>query len=209
MKPCSKNNDTCPCSRQQGFFFSVRHISIIIASILFMQCATFITGYFLGKKQPVDGYVQQAMNDVLADTIYTSVVSHGTVPEQLATDTISATINDVHTSIVTMDPIRKKQDTVSIDCLDNVTDNHEVDKKYYAELIGFGTEAAALQFVKKLAGRGITVEMKKRTSKTARGKVTFWYQVITPLFESKNEMQAFTDGIIASEKLKNVQIRTC
>ena len=48
-----KKNDVCLCSNNQGLFIPNRQLSFIIAALLMMIFAVFMTGYFLGKKKVV------------------------------------------------------------------------------------------------------------------------------------------------------------
>ena len=83
------------------------------------------------------------------------------------------------------------------------------EKKYYAELIGFGTLRCANKFAAKLKNRGFSVVVKKRRSKTSRGKTIVWYQVISEKFENKNDLIAFVDIIKEKERLKGIRIIEC
>jgi len=83
------------------------------------------------------------------------------------------------------------------------------DERYYAELIGFGTHRAANKFVEKLKKRNFSVVLKKRKSKTSKGKTIVWYQVVTEKFDNKNDLIAFVDILKDKEKLKGVRIIQC
>jgi hypothetical protein len=193
-KASSKNNDACSCANSQGLCLSNRFISIALSGGLFLLCVTFTTGYFLGKKYSVEHYMQQTAQDLFVDTVYTSVASNAALEKS---------VSDGDMAEVVQDELLKVADEL------DVAKDTDLGKKYYAELIGFGTENAAQQFVKKLSCKGIDVEMKKRTSTTARGKKRFWYQVVTMMYEDKTEMQKIIDRIVKEEKLRDVYIRTC
>jgi len=201
-----KNNDSCSCASSQGLFVTNRLISICISGALFVLCATFITGYFLGKKYHVEHYTQKIADDIFVDTVYTSVVSNAIIEDVADEMGVAEKIKDVPADPCESTSICDQSELASEH---NLTKNSDVNKKYYAELIGFGTENAAQQFVKKLAHKGVQVEMKKRISKTARGKKTFWYQVVTMVYEDKSEMQKLIDSVVKEEKLRDVYIRTC
>jgi len=68
---------------------------------------------------------------------------------------------------------------------------------------------AAQQFAQKLARKEISVAVKKRQSRSARGKFVFWYQVHTEKFEDKSELEKLVARLEIEEKLKGVQIVTC
>jgi len=80
---------------------------------------------------------------------------------------------------------------------------------YYAELIGFGTARAAQRFCEKLKKQGFAVVLKKRRSRSARGKTITWYQVVTEEFDNKSDLIAFVDIIKDKERLKGIRIVQC
>lgn len=89
-------------------------------------------------------------------------------------------------------------------------DSHEEPNKkevvYVAPLIGFGTLHAAELFVQKLKERNITVTIKQRCSITARGRKIRWYQVVTPEYTDKKDLEELIALIQKKEKLHNVTI---
>jgi hypothetical protein len=78
--------------------------------------------------------------------------------------------------------------------------------QYYAELVGFGSKNAANAFCSRLKKRGITVNLKKRRSRTSRGRNVDWYQAVTEKFDNKSDLVAFVDIIKDRENLKGVKI---
>lgn len=81
--------------------------------------------------------------------------------------------------------------------------------QYYAELVGFGSKQRANEFCNRLQKNGISVVVKKRKSRTARGKNIFWYQAITEKFDNKSDLVAFVDIIKDKENLKGIKIIQC
>ena len=77
---------------------------------------------------------------------------------------------------------------------------------YAAPLIGFGTLHAAEQFVEKLKSRDIIVIIKQRCSTTTRGRKIRWYQVVTPEYTHKKDLEDLITLIQKKEKLQNVTI---
>jgi len=82
-------------------------------------------------------------------------------------------------------------------------------ENFYAELIGFGTAKAANRFVDKLKKQGFSVVLRRRRSKSSKGKTIIWYQVITEKFDNKSDLIAFVDIIKDKERLKGVRIIQC
>ena len=82
-------------------------------------------------------------------------------------------------------------------------------EEYYAELVGFGSKTSANVFCNRLKKRGIAVVLKKRRSKTSRGRNVDWYQAITEKFDNKSDLVAFVDIIKDKENLKGIKIVQC
>lgn len=84
-----------------------------------------------------------------------------------------------------------------------------VSKQYYAQLIGFGTLRAADKFVDRLQQKNFPVKVVERHSKTAQGKKIIWYQVVTEVFDKKDDLIAFTRKIEKEERLNDIRIISC
>ena len=76
-------------------------------------------------------------------------------------------------------------------------------------LNGFGTLKAADRFVNRLQKKGIPVEVKKRISKTVRGKIIAWYQVVTKEYTDKSVLEKLVATLKKDEKLKDPSIIIC
>lgn len=206
-----KNNDRCQCAGSQGLFVPSRQLSFIVAGLLFFSFFIFMTGYFLGKKNVVEQFSDQVHQEAFADKVYASVVANMVEinsPEDQAPQVAEVAIENSYSvaEIVHNDTIATTEDAHTRD-----DDHHELlsSTHYYAQLIGFGTEKAAYFFVKKLADKGIETEIKKRTSKTAKGRSSYWYQVVTSNHTDRDELVALVDKITKEENIKGAQIRSC
>ena len=190
----------CQCSSNQGLFVPNRQLSIIVALLLFFAFSIFMTGYFLGKKKAVEQFSEKIEQDAFADNIYTTILAT-TQDEQLVTDTLLVTNRDdnVATSPLIHNEVTAKQEDVVVE------QNHH----YYAQLIGFGTEKAAQLFVQKLAKKGIETEVKKHVSKTAKGNVSYWYQVVTAPYRNKDDLSVVVERLTKEENIKGACIRIC
>lgn len=192
-------NNPCRCMSNQGLFIPNRQLSAIIAALLFVLFCIFISGYFLGKKYAAEQFTAVIRQDSFADHIYTSVLSATEQAEN--NNDLLATAG--HITTTTPEPLVAQEPIASLSDLSDVTQN------YYAQLIGFGTEKAAQQFVLKLAAKGTVTEVKKRASKTVKGKTSYWYQVVTPAYADKYELSTLVDKIAKEENLKDVCIKVC
>jgi hypothetical protein len=202
-------NNKCKCSSLQGLFIPNRQLSIVVAGLLFLLFSIFITGYFLGKKYCVEQFTKEMHIDTFEDIVVSapneasSAESEITSPSLLvtATDNNNSEQLDVNSLIVPQSVATINQDIV--------LPSQDEPKRYYAQLIGFGTEKAASQFVNKVSLNGIPTEVKKRVSKTAKGRTSYWYQVVTAPYLDKNDLSRIVDKLVKEEKLRDVCIRVC
>jgi preprotein translocase subunit SecA len=186
----ANNNAECYCSSHHGLFVPNRQLSLIVSGFLFLGFAIFITGYFFGKKTITQEYTRNVQEQAVSDKIYTSVLTGA--QETLPDNNFDIRINTSENS----NP-------------DDTQLEHSIKKQYYAQLIGFCTEKSAQKFVQKLASKGIETEIKKRKSKTAKGKVSYWYQVVTSFYSDKDELIALVQRISQEENIKGTSIQVC
>lgn len=214
-----KSEQTCRCSDNYGLFVPNRQLSLIVAGLLFLAFSIFMTGYFLGKKNVVEQFSEKIQQEAFADQVYTAVLASTQENEQDANHAIvvadvtvieaptQITDQTIHSSFAKasadMQEIAIAQ-TESTIASEELSSGH-----YYAQLIGFGTEKAAQLFVNKLATKGIETEVKKRVSKTVKGRTSYWYQVVTTTYANKNELMVLVDKIAKEENIKDASIRVC
>lgn len=213
-------SEPCVCDGKQGLFLSNRHLSWAISIILLMSFFLFITGYFLGKKQAVDHISYKIDQESLTDHVYSSMYAlYDSKAPNASSDNIepgeeieiaeadSATeeaILDQAIDTAAQVKINENGSEQSSEFVAEQKDGHE----YYAQLVGFSSQQAAQQFIKKLALRDITAHIKQRPSKTAKGRTVYWYQVITESFTNKEELLKLIETIKHREKLHDVRIIT-
>jgi hypothetical protein len=199
-----ENNGTqmCHCSDNHGLFIPNRQLSAIVAVILLLAFSIFMTGYFLGKKKVVEQFTQDMRQDAVADKIYTTLLS--TSSEAVTTDALLVTHADDTTQTSSL---MSEEIVVAAATTDISLDTQG--PSYYAQLIGFGTEKAAQLFVKKLSAKGIETEVKKRTSKTAKGNTSYWYQVVTAQYSNKDDLLHLVDKLTKEENIKDARVCIC
>lgn len=228
----------CQCSDKSGVFLTSRRVSWLVSLIVLFCFFIFIAGYFFGKKNAVEKFYHKIEQDSFADHIYYSMCSmydkgsaennNGGGTETLAADAEGEDVGKEPVSGVA--PASQAQgaqpkvatmpeslNTKKIIATENQTAG--ADKKvkteekeqaqYYAELVGFGTKIAAQKFADQLRKKSITVLVKSRQSKTAHGRITTWYQVVSETFSDKNDLMAFVDDVSARKRLKDVRIVSC
>jgi hypothetical protein len=193
-----------------GLFIPNRQLSVVVAILLLLAFSLFMTGYFLGKRKAVEQFTQEMQQDAIADKIYTTVLktssSDSAYAESMkdkAEDTLLVTHADenVATSLLLSHE--------EVAAVQQVGADLEKTHCYYAQLIGFGTEKAAQNFVKKLSAKGIETEVKKRASKTVKGQTSYWYQVVTAQYAHKDDLLHLVDKLTKEENIKDARICVC
>ena len=204
----SKNH--CYCNDNDGLFVPNRQLSIVIAGLLFLFFGFFIVGYFLGKRSAVEQFTQNMYQESLSDQTYTSIVITNDIQKPDSSSPINTDTRENEKNVINQDSI-----TSPIVILDNnenentgllQEENIFPKIQFYAQLIGFGTEKAAQKFVQKLALKNIETFVKKRSSKTTKGKTIYWYQVVTPPYDNKETLTALVNRLAKEERLSGIYI---
>ncbi len=202
-----KNEAMCHCSNN-GLFIPNRQLSIIVAGLLFLAFCIFISGYFLGKKNVVEQYSEKMQQEAFSDQVYASILTHPENSEQQNSPTLLVTQTETQPVELLHEPVVQAVMSEN-QIVTSATLPEQSSVQYYAQLIGFGTEKAAQQFVKKLAIKGIETEVKKRISTTAKGRTSYWYQVVTAAYSNKNDLIELVNKITKEENIKDANIRVC
>jgi hypothetical protein len=200
-KAFSGGENNCYCDGQYGLFLSNRQLSGVVAGLLFLFFVIFITGYFLGKRCVAAQFTQEASLDASIDRAKAKEVFEVVgINEALAVDGDVVTLVALEDASTVVQPV-VEQEVQPEDIKQQDT------KQYYAQLIGFGTEKAAQQFVQRVALKNIETTIKKHTSKTAKGRVSYWYQVVTAPYNNKDELSQVVAQLSREERLKDVSVR--
>jgi len=211
---------------KRGLFLTNRHVSWMLSFFIVTSFFVFIAGYFFGKKKAVEKFYKKIDQDSLADHIYYSVCSiydnGDAIARQESTEVSTDGSRDAFSLAkgeVRKTEKKKTESVVKVTQAINVQqakvesvqveNNKTPQENYYAELIGFGTARAANRFVKKLEKQGFSVVLKRRKSRSSKGKTIVWYQVITEKFDNKSDLIAFVDIIKDKERLKGIRIVQC
>jgi len=197
------NEQSCYCSSNQGLFVPNRQLSFIVAALLLLSFCIFMTGYFLGKKNVVEQFTEKMQVEAFSDQVYAAVLATTQENEQQAENNLLVTDADIADIL----PQSINQD-IAVAQVEADAEQSAL-TRYYAQLIGFGTEKSAQAFVKKLATKGIDTEIKKRVSTTAKGRTSYWYQVVTTAYTNKSDLSELVDRIAKEENIKGACIRVC
>ncbi|KIX85025.1 hypothetical protein J120_03675 [candidate division TM6 bacterium JCVI TM6SC1] len=163
----------------------------------------FLAGYFWGHKTALTTFTNKMEQDSLADQIYSSMCTlYDTNPQQngamaQAISQTDETQNSLSYAIPQAQPASHNIDTTTL----------APSSSYHAQLVSFMSHKQAQAFARRLEKKGITVYIKKRTSKTARGIPKIWYQVVTRNFQDKDALLALVETIQQHERISGIVIR--
>lgn len=194
-----------------------RYSTIIAGGVITLFLVATI-GFFIGHHVAVMRFLHKVDEEAFSDKILYALYNiNGVEQEEESLEEATETKNAVEVEV-----IQEVVETGDIPQEDNEETTQSLDEKietdvqpvtasieevvYAAPLIGFGTLHAAEQFVEKLNQRNITVIIKHRSSTTNRGRKIRWYQVVTPEYASKKDLEDLIREIQKKEKLQNVTI---
>lgn len=197
-----------------------QHMSHIIALLLVMLFFIFMSGYYWGKKTALEHFTTQLENDSLADKVSYAFCSLYDSPEGEETESQTQEAGNLAQTATNDKPItapivaqqeaaQTAQIPVHVNASANISKDAKADThihEYIAQLAGFGAQRTARSYAQMLNKKGFDVKIVERKSTTARGKQTFWYQVITPAFTDKDKLLEMIDSIKKVSPLKDVKI---
>jgi hypothetical protein len=205
----------CSCSKATGLFIKSQQLSRYVAAAILILFFTFIIGFFGGQRYAIQQFSNKIDNDSFADQIYASLcaISDQDLDSQDSCESYPEDVDqkDQDDSEIANKHAQLNEAPTSLEepaAVDAATYKTDDAQEYYAELIGFGTSQAAHRFTHQLIKKGFPAEVKKRQSKTSRGKPIYWYQVVTDLYQDKEKLTALVDRITKEEKLSGVRIVT-
>lgn len=202
----------CLCESKNHLCIDRHQTSRIVALLLIIACFIFVAGYFWGQRTAIDQLLNTVERDSFADQIHYSMCSiydqkdeeNGDQEPTNNEDDSEQSENEGNEPEVTIEVVADAKKTEKTE-IKQINES----KKYVAQLAGFGSEKNAQQLVQRLHIKGITVSLKKRQSKTARGKVVPWYQVTTQEYADSNELDDVVKKIKRHEKLHDIKIVEC
>ncbi len=183
MNASSEKNNVCTITDRQAAF--------IVSGIAFSCFLSFAAGYFMGVSHETETVITEIRADAFADEIASALYARET-PQDKVVDLYASVPGEIEA--MSFGTQEQKE---------------EINTEYYAQLIGFSKREAAIDCVDKWKKKGFDVQIKKRESKTAKGKTIYWYQVITQRYTSKKELEHVVELLKKQEKLKDVCIITC
>lgn len=201
-----------------------RQASIVTASFFVFLLSVFIVGYFLGKKSVLEDFstkvTEESLNNQIDYLLTSQALESSDSENQKQQDSDQDILNDVDSVDIKKFAQDKKQQIVDKQSHDNDQNEKQSDHKkekiktdqsetkFYAQLVGFGTKRAALAFAARLKERDVSVVIKTRVSKTAKGKKRTWYQAVTPIMSDEKEFKKVIAKIQRLEHIRSSDIKT-
>lgn len=196
----------------EGLCVTNRSLSLFVAGALLAVMSVFLVGFFLGQRSAAQQFIDRAGQGAFADHIYAAMCglsgateedesSNGEAGEDEAEESEAPASTETETQPVNNPEVVEQEETEGEVCAN--------EGEYYAQLIGFGTAKAAQDFVNRLKKKGIPVFVQKRHSRSARGRMATWYQVVTEKFRDEEKLQALVATLKEEEKLQGIHVVAC
>jgi len=187
--------------RHTNITLTNRHIGWLISVVIVISLGSFGAGYFWGEKKSAERFLQRIGQEAFADQVYSSVCSMYDSENEIEVRSENGNEGYQEESDKTQEVVKKEAQQEII---------QEINPKvaYYAQLVGFGTAKKAKQFVERLTRNGIVAHVRERKSKSARGKVILWYQVVSDPYTNKDALISLVEKIKHDEHLHDVRIIT-
>jgi cell division septation protein DedD len=185
-----------------------------VAGALLCLVSVFLVGFFVGQRSAAQQFIDRAGQGAFADHIYAAMCGLSGTSEQQE-DAANADGGETEASDegqlqVTSDEVVSAVAPVQTpEATSDETETSESGSECYAQLIGFGTAKAAQDYANRLKKKGIPVFVQKRHSRSAKGRLVTWYQVITEKFRDEEKLQALIARLKEEEKLQGIHIVAC
>ena len=168
----------------------------------------FALGYFWGKKNAAEQFLDKATNESFEDKVNYSLFSmysnsnseEEVVLEEVANEPVKAVVEEVAAP--------EPEKVIADQAAANQAAQEKSSPSYYAALIGFSTKKAADNFLAKGSNKGYPIKIKTMKSVTPKGKSVMWYQVITEQFSDKESLDKLVKQIEKNEHLSGSKIIT-
>jgi hypothetical protein len=182
---------------------TMRQLSLVVAALLGLSFFIFISGYFLGKKKAAEEFSYRTDQESLADQIYSSMCVLYDAKDENDEEEDSQEENE------TTEP-NKQIDQKEEVAQESTAVVASAQKKYKLTLAGFSAaqhdEATAM--VARLSKKGFSAQVNEIPSKTSKGKIITWYQVVANVTVPEGELELTQHEIskIAHVNKKSIRI---
>lgn len=198
----------------KGLCVTNRSVSLAVAGAILCLVSVFLVGFFVGQRSAAQQFIDRAGQGAFADHIYAAMCGLSGTSEQQE-DVANADGGEAEASDEGQSQEAGNQATGSVvttqepEAVSDETEVSEGGSECYAQLIGFGTAKAAQDYANRLKKKGIPVFVQKRHSRSAKGRLVTWYQVVTEKFRDEEKLQALVARLKEEEKLQGIHIVAC
>ena len=168
-----------------------------LAALFCAAIFIFVSGYFLGKKRVLEDLAAQYDDECFADKVYQSFAA--------LTDSSAESSNGESTGSEQAEQSDEEGAEQAADAPAMGPAQEVSGATAYAQLCGFGTKQAAELYVDRLKRRAIPATIVDRKSRSKRGRMVTWYQVVTQTM-NRQELEELLQKIKKDDKLTSIQI---
>jgi hypothetical protein len=193
------NNEDGRLKDAQGLVLSNQELKYGGLALVFVVFFVFAGGYFLGKKRAYEELAVRYDDECFADKVNQSLSSLYEQGDNEPTESSDAEVeNSGEEDACALVPLAESNE-LQKDAQD------ETRELAYAQLCGFGTRYMAEAYVSRLQRRAIEATIVERQSRSKKGRMVTWYQVITGTMD-KRELEELVKELKKDDKLSGVQI---
>ena len=196
----------------KGLCVTNRSVSLAVAGALLCLVSVFLAGFFVGQRSAAQQFIGRVEQDAFADHIYAAMcgLSETAEGEEGAPDDGETESGDgeEQAQAVTGSEGSSGDVKAAEEAREEIEEN-EGASECYAELIGFGTAKAAQDYANRLKKKGVPVFVQKRHSRSAKGRLVTWYQVVTEKFRDEEKLKALIARLKKEEKLQGIRVVAC
>ena len=188
----------------RGIFLTKRQLSALIAASFFLVILSFVIGYFWGQHYIIESVSARIEHDSFNDRLSSSMLNfyENSEADQNTLRESESPSNETERDLEQGE--MKIQENVAGAIVEQP--EPQIINKQYCALLSGGSERAMNQLRQRLQKQGISIEVKKRTSKTPKGKVKIWHQAVTKPFNDRDSLKNLVDSLKKREHLGEVKI---
>lgn len=202
------NNDT---QKTNDMHIKQNQISYIMSFSVMLFFLFFMAGFYWGRRTALKYVLNQFESDSLADKLSYAFYTLQDVQDlecSESEDSEQAIAEESLTDNNQKAEISEGSATHSSEIAEEPVSDSQI-KLYRAYLVGFGTEKIAQKNLNYMQSCGLDVELLTRSSKTPKGRIIKWYQIVTKPLADMQELQDIVEKAKKAVKLNNdIQIVT-
>lgn len=185
---------------------TMRQLSLAVAGLLALSFFIFISGYFLGKKKAIQEFSYHVDQESLADQIYSSMcVLYDAKDDNEEDEDVQEENETIETS-----KLSEQKEEVASETSQKMVNNQ---KNYKFTLAGFSAAQhdEATKMVARLSKKGFSAQVNEIPSKTSKGKIITWYQVVANVVSGQEDLEVTSQEIakVAHVNKKSIRIDEC